>query len=311
MTEPALPPQTVPEPAAVRPRDMMWGVLALMGGASLLGLAPILVKLSDLGPQAIAFWRLALAVPVLALWLAMERRGASGPPGRPDRGLLILAGLFFAGDLAFWHAGIKITTAANAAFLPNLTLVLVPLFAWILFRESVGPRFILAAGIALCGALLLSGANLVIAPERIAGDALSAITAVWYAAYILAIRAARRGASTARVMLWSTAVAAPVALAVTLGFGEAVFPATLAGWLPLIALGCLVHAGGQGGVAFGLGRVPAGLAALIILIQPVIASALGWAVFGEALAPLQWLGAGMVLAAIYIAQSRPRRTVRP
>ena len=296
---PAAPSET-PEPAA-------WpGVLALFLGAALLGLAPILVKLSDLGPQALAFWRLAFALPVLAIWFGVQRAQSGSPPARPDRGVLILAGLFFAGDLAFWHAGIKITTAANAALLTNLTLVLVPIAGWLVFRERVTARFAIAAGVTLCGAALLSLPNLRIAPERLPGDGLAALTAFWYAAYLIAVRKARKGASTARVMLWSTAIAAPVALIVSVGFGEELLPATTAGWLVLIGLGAVVHAGGQGGVAFGLGRVPAALAALIILIQPVVASILGWVLFGEALAPVQFAGAGLILAGVYAAQLKPR-----
>ncbi|PWE16362.1 EamA/RhaT family transporter [Marinicauda salina] len=298
-------------PEASPQGSALTGVIALLGAATLIGFAPIFVKLSDLGPQAIAFWRLVFALPALALWLAIERRGATTAPKRPDRRAMVLAGVFFSLDLAFWHAGIKITTAANATLLANLAPVIVTAGAWLIFKQRPSWGFAGAAVLALGGAMLLSLVNVEIAPERLPGDALSAMTAVWYAAYLLAIHAARRGASTPRVMLWSTAVATPFALAFTLGFGEPLLPATPAGWLPLIALGVIVHAGGQGGVAFGLGRVPAPLASLIILFQPVVAACAGWIIFGEALTALQIAGAGLVLAGVYIAQRlRVRGAVR-
>ncbi|MGJ3232435.1 MAG: DMT family transporter [Oceanicaulis sp.] len=288
------------------------GVVALFLAASLLGFTPILVKLSDMGPQAIAFWRLALALPVLTVWLLIDRRrskrrGAQPILKPPGMKALLLAGVFFAGDLAFWHTGIKITTAANATLLANLTPIPVTIAALFLFGERITGRFLLAGALALAGAALLSIANFQISPERLPGDVLSALTSCWYAAYFLAVRAARRaGAATVQAMFWSTLVASPICFLVTLGSGEALFPSTAAGWAPLIALGAVVHCAGQGGVAFGLGRTPAALASLIILIQPVVAAAAGWVLFAEALAPIQWAGAGLVLLGVYAAQrARP------
>lgn len=306
---------------SARPDASLTGVLALAAAACVIGFAAILVKMSELGPQAIAFWRLAFAVPVLGVWLLVEQRrsravkpaaiAAAAPPAKRWR-ILVLAGVFFAGDLAFWHAGIKITTAANATLLANLTPILVALAAWALFKERITVRFLIAAAVALAGAVLLTAANVRFAPERLTGDALSALTAFWYAAYLLAVRAARvQGAGTASVMFWSTLTAAPLSLAIALLAGERLLPETLTGWAPLIALGVVVHALGQGGIAFGLGRTPAALASLIILVQPVVAAAAGWILFGEAFVTLQWFGAGLVLAGIYIAQRTGPRLPAP
>ncbi|MEQ8404037.1 MAG: DMT family transporter [Oceanicaulis sp.] len=292
------------------------GMAALFVAAALLGFAPILVKASELGPHAIAFWRLALALPVLLVWLVIDRsrsraRRAQPVTRPPGMKMLLLAGVFFAGDLAFWHTGIKITTAANATLLANLTPIPVTIAALVLFGERINARFVLAGGLALAGAGLLSAANFQLAPERLPGDVLSALTACWYAAYFLAVRAARRaGAATVQVMFWSTLVASPIALLVVTGFGEPLLPDTAAGWWPLLGLGVVAHVAGQGGVAFGLGRTPAALASLIILVQPVVAAGAGWWFFDEALGPLQWAGAGLVLLGVYAAQ-RVRPGVRP
>ncbi|MEQ8434305.1 MAG: DMT family transporter [Oceanicaulis sp.] len=313
-------PAAAPE-GATDARAALTGVLMLLAAACVLGFAPILVKASELGPQAIAFWRLAFALPVLGGWLLVERRrvrvraaragaGEAGVPApvRPSGfKMLLLAGLFFAGDLAFWHAGIKLTTAANATLLANLTPIPVTIAALFLFGEKITPRFIIAGALALCGAGLLSVASFQFAPERLPGDVLSALTSCWYGAYLLAVRAARRaGAATVQVMFWSTFIATPLTLGIALVSGEALTPSSLSGWAPLIALGLIVHCAGQGGVAFGLGRTPAALASLIILVQPVVAAAAGWWLFAEALVPVQWAGAALVLLGVYAAQrARP------
>lgn len=301
-------PAASPSPSEADDRTRLIGVLVLFGAACLLGFAAILVKISELGPQAIAFWRLAFALPGLAVWLALSRPAPPQPDASPNYRALVLAGVFFAGDLAFWHAGIKITTAANATLLANLTPIIVAIAGWLLFGERITARFALTAALALAGAILLSAANVRLAPDRILGDILSALTAFWYASYILSVHQARKRTSAVKVMLWSTGIAAPITLVVALAFGEDLFPSTAAGWLPLIALGLVVHVAGQGGVAFGLGRVPAALAALIILIQPVVTAIAGWIIFGETLVGSQIAGAAFILVGVYFAQRVRART---
>lgn len=291
------------------------GPLAVFAGAVIIAFAAILVKASDLGPQATAFWRLAMALPALGLWMIIDllrtpkaERGAVFRP--PGWRMLALAGVFFTGDLAFWHVGIKITTAANATLLANLTPIPVTIAAFLLFGEQITRRFLIAGAISLIGAFLLAAANLQFAPERLPGDIFSTLTACWYAAYILAVRGARKaGASTVQVMFWSTLIACPLTLVVALGAGETLMPPDLKNLGLMVLLGVIVHAGGQGAIAFGLGRTPASLASLIVLIQPVVSAIAGWVLFGEFLVMVQWFGAGLVLLGVYVAQSQ--RTPSP
>jgi len=51
-------------------------LIALFGGALCTGAAGLLVRLSETGPVATAFWRGLLALPLLALWAVLERPGA-------------------------------------------------------------------------------------------------------------------------------------------------------------------------------------------------------------------------------------------
>jgi drug/metabolite transporter (DMT)-like permease len=230
-------------PLSSSSRPQIPGVVVLAVSAAILGFASILVKASDLGPQAIAFWRLSLGLPLLAallgrrLW-ARRRAGEPLQLKPPGWRALALAGVFFAGDLAFWHAGIKITTAANATLLANLTPILVAIAAWFLFQERPTRGMFIAGVLAILGAVCLAGGNVRFAPERVSGDILSALTAVWYTGYILSIRAARKaGAATVEVMFWSAFVGAPIALLVATGFNEPLLPPDPSGWWPLLGAG--------------------------------------------------------------------------
>src|SRR3546814_17152836 len=71
-----------------------------------------LVRLADTGPIATGFWRMAIALPFLAL-LGWREMGGRMPP-RAAIGVAMAAGLFFALDLAAWPMGIVRTKVANA-----------------------------------------------------------------------------------------------------------------------------------------------------------------------------------------------------
>src|SRR5688572_18388962 len=53
------------------------GLVALVAGAICIGFAPVLVRLSEVGPSATAFYRLLFALPFLWAWLSLERGPAS------------------------------------------------------------------------------------------------------------------------------------------------------------------------------------------------------------------------------------------
>src|SRR5207248_340092 len=83
-------------------------------------------------PTASAFWRVALAAPLLwPLLLAAPR----APAARPSAALLLGAGFAFAGDLAFWHWSIRFTSVANSTLLANLASLFVTLAMWLFWRS--------------------------------------------------------------------------------------------------------------------------------------------------------------------------------
>lgn len=290
-----------------RPGALAMIVLAI--SASVIGLAPILVRLADVGPAAAGFWRFALALPLLLMLMLTWRRAPEQQergPGLPQR-WMVVAGLFFVADLAFWHYSIRMTSVVNATVLCNLTPVVVTLFAWVMFRERPGASFMAALAMAIFGASMMAfGARGAGEPGQLAGDLLALSVALWYGGYFLAVKAARRHASTMRVMFWATAIGAPPLLLIGALLGETLIPLTLFGWLVAAGLG-LMHVVGQGGVAWALGRLPAAAVSMVVLVQPVVAAALSWWLFGEAMTPLQGLGAVLVLVAVVMAQRAPVR----
>lgn len=291
---------------AERPAEARWaGLAALVGGACIIGLAPILVRFAEAGPSAIGFWRIFFALPILA---AMSRRTGPGAFAPPSRAVL-LAGVMFALDLIFWHYGIAYTSVANATVLANLTPLIVTAIAWVVFKQRPKRLFLLAVAVAISGAWIMAAAKGG-APGKapLLGDLSSASTAVWYALYMLAVGRARQVDGAIRVMFWSSLSALPILLGAAVLLHEPLLPAGPAGWAACVGLG-VVHVTGQGSIAWALGRLPTSTASVVVLVQPVVAALLGWLLFAEALGPWQAVGGAVALAGIVLAQwaSRTRK----
>ena len=292
------------------PPSRSLALIALVASACVLGLAPILVRLSDAGPAAAGFWRFAFALPWLLVITTRPGLGGGEGIGRPSAWMAMAGGMLVF-DLGFWHYSIALTSVANATTLTNLTPVVVTLVGWWAFRDRPRALFVLALGVAVAGAVAMSmGADGRQGANPRLGDVLAAVTALWYAGYFIAVKAARGAHSAGRVMLWSTAIAAPGLLIAALVLGEDVLPGSPGGWAACAGLG-LMHVVGQGGVAWALGRLPAALTAVTVLIQPVVAALLGWMLFAETMTPIQLLGGAGVLAGVMLAQFSGGRDRRP
>jgi drug/metabolite transporter (DMT)-like permease len=89
---------------------------------------------------------------------------------------------------------------------------------------------------------------------------------------------------------------------------ERLVPTTAGGWAACVGLG-FVHFVGQGAIAWALGRLPAATAAIVILVQPVIAAVLALALFGEGLVAIQIAGGLAALVGVVLAQLAANRPV--
>ena len=279
----------------------------LLAGGWAIAFAPIFVRLSDTGPLASAFWRVALAVPLLWAWVWGSGSNSRFCPNLRTANSsltpLILAGLFFAIDLGVWHWSIVWTSVANATLLANLAPIVVTLAGWLIWKRRVSRIFLVGMSVAIAGMFVLVGPNFAIGGTRLLGDALGALTAVFYAAYMLAIKQARDAqASTARLMAWSTTISAAALLPVALIAPQPFLPAAAGGWLVLAGLAIVSQVLGQGLIAYAFAHLPASLSSVSLLIQPVVAALAAWAIFGEAVGPAQLVGGAIVLAGIWVAK---------
>jgi len=236
----------------------------------------------------------------LLYWLK-PRVGAKRYSGKWP--LLLAAGLAFAGDLAFWHTSIQLTSVANSTLLANLASIFVTLAAWTFLKQKPTRLFLAGLAAALVGVGLLVHTSLAFSSSGLVGDALGVVTAMFYAGYILAVKGLRdRGETTLHLMAVTSTITALLLFPVAVGSGEPMLPSSAFGWWVLIGLALISHAAGQGLIAYALAHLPAAFSSVSLLFQPVMAALFAWLLLYEGLVPLQIAGGIVVLFGIYLAR---------
>lgn len=290
--------------ASERPHHPLAFPALLLGNAAL-AFGPWLVRLSDVGPVAVGFWRLLLALPFL--WLLV--RVARQPVRVPKRALAIVlaaAAIFYALDLAAWNAGILMTKLGNATLFGNSGSFVFALYGLVLARRLPSRNQSGALALALGGAVLLMSSSYELSPQNLAGDLLTLVAGLLYGGYLIAVERARSSLQPLPLLLIVTLLSAPVLLAISIGAGERLWPSD---WTPLLIFALSSQVLGQGLLVWSIGVFPPLVVGLALLTQPALAALIGWLAYGEALSAADWAGAAAIAAALVLVRL-PQRGLR-
>jgi drug/metabolite transporter (DMT)-like permease len=297
--------------SAARGKTELAALGALLAGALCTGAASILVRLSETGPVATAFWRGCLALPALAVWALLEpeanRRGKSASFRDPG---FLWAGVFFAGDLALWHWALLMTSVAAATLEASLAPLVVTFVAWVYWRERPTTGFVVATAFALAGMALIVSPKLGHGGSAFLGDALGLGTACFFAGYLLCVARLRAAYGTGRVMFNSTLIF--TLLLLPLALSQKFFPQTAGGWAILAGCALGAHVLGQGLIAYALAHLRPTFSSLGLLVQAVGAAVAARLVLSERLSMLQVIGALVIVGAVAMARAtRPAEMSAP
>jgi drug/metabolite transporter (DMT)-like permease len=226
------------------------------------------------------------------------RRRALGPA-------MILGVLAFLG-FATQTVGLSFTSASKAAFLTGLSVILTPMLSALWFRQRVMPRAYLAAGVALLGLALMSSGD---ARTINVGDLWLVGTALSYAFFIVYlghVAGKVPALSLAGAQHWPMAALAWIWALPEVGDLARVPPLTYAAIAYLALFATALVAVLQ---TYAQRVVPATLAALIFLLEPVFATIFAFFLLGERLGVLGWAGGALVVVAMLVSEL-PRRKGR-
>jgi drug/metabolite transporter (DMT)-like permease len=281
-------------------------VLLMCIGSSLIGFSAVFVRLSDLGPLTTGFYRMLFALPLLVVWMRWEKKEKTSQPMIFPNDIvgLLVAGVFFSLDLALWNWSVDYTTIVNSTLLNNTAAFYVPLVMWLLFKEQQSVRVLAAATIGFIGCSLLVGESFSISLQSLLGDIVALLSGLMVACYLISLKQIRDRFLTGFLMFWTGACAAVFLAFFAYIFGESFWPLTVLDFVSILGQAVLVHALGQGLIAYSLGKIPATYAAIILFLAPVTAAVLGWIIYAESLSMLKVVGMVLVMASIMAARQQ-------
>ena len=298
-------------PATARSRRL--GVALTLAGAALFSTKAVSVKLAyqhDVAPIALLGLRMGISLPFfLAIGLVQMRR--TTPSVALDaRGVLTavstgLIGYYVASFTDF--AGLRYISAGMERIILFAYPTIVLVAQRLLFGVPSTRTQWWATGISYAGILVaFSDADLSRGSDFWRGAALVAVSAVTYAAYVIASGRMTPRYGTIRFTTLAMVAAAGGVLAHVYLSGHALLGLAreVYGWGVVIALVCTVVPTYL--VADGIKRVGAGDAAIIGAVGPVVTIALEYYALPDRLTAVQLIGGGLVIAGVVLAaRARP------
>ncbi|WP_414711380.1 DMT family transporter [Sphingomonas sp. UBA978] len=310
MHQPRTPRKTVPAATVAVDATATVGLafLALVIGNVALAFGPWFVRLADVGPVAAGFWRITLAMPLLAA-LALARGARPVAMTRGMWAMLAIGGVAFAADLASWHLGILRTTMTNATLFGNAAILIYPIYGFLAARSWPTRAQGIALALAAIGAGLLMGRSYQVDPRNFAGDLLCIVAGILYTVYFIVMAQVRATMRPLPALALASAATALPLLVFALLLHEQVTPQH---WTPLLGLALVSQVLGQGCMIFALGQLSPLVVGIGLLVQPIVAGAVGWIEYGERLQGPDWVGVALVALALVLvrrAEVAPARTV--
>jgi drug/metabolite transporter (DMT)-like permease len=262
----------------------------------------LFVRWADVSGPASAFYRALVATVVLVpVWLARGRRSTAAL--KPVM-LGVLAGIFFAFDLALFNTAVLSTSAANATLLGNNAPIVVGLGSWIIFRKRPRAIFWIGLTLALVGSGFIVGHDALSPAKLGSGDAMAVSAFVFFAAYLLTIGLVRSSIDTLTLTTLAVTASSVVLLLLCLILRVPLTGYSMHAWLSLIGLGVVSQVGGYLAITYALGHLPATVTSVGLLGQAPLTALLAIPLLGEPLIASQLIGGVLVLAGIYIVNRR-------
>ena len=237
-----------------------------------------LIKAAAAPSLAIAFWRMAMASGVVVPFAAA--RPADLRMGRRHLWLSVLAGVLLAGHFACFIPAVSLTTVASAVALVAMQPAWAALILHVRGERMAGPAW-LGVGLAIAGALLLSGVDVTVSGKALVGDALALVGGALAASYRVVGADVRRSVSTTAYTAVCYPVAGAVLLAVCLVSGQRLGGYSGTTWLQLAALALLAQILGHSVFNLVLRTVSPTIVSVALLFEIVGAAVLTAVFLGQ------------------------------
>lgn len=262
--------------------------------------ASVLVKIVDMSPILVGFYRISLALPIFALLANKKLFQVKSK----DILLMLGAGAFFGLDLVFFNLAIHKTSIANVNLFASLVVfILVPIGA-IFFKEKIRLDFVLGSLICLAGVFILikgRGGESVATPF---GDFLAFLSMACYGIFLSLVYGLRKRYDTLTMMSFSSVGSIFVLLSIGIPMEGFYTPKDWNTWWNLLAISLFGQVLGQGCFGYIMGKLSTQVSSLILLFTPMLAGLMGYFLLGEKLGIYEIIGMAIIIFGVYLAKMR-------
>ena len=259
-----------------------------------------LIRGADAPTLAIAFWRNALSLPLLALWMLrrVERNGWRARSAR-DRRLSRLSGALLAAHFATWIPSLSFTTVASSVAL----VATQPVWAALIARrrgEHIHRQTWVGIGLALAGTIVLTGVDLSVSSRALFGDLLALLGGMLAAAYVTVGGEVRQRVSTVSYALACYATAAVLLLALCLVTSQDMRGYDQDTWLAILGMVLGAQLLGHTLMNLVLRSISPTAVSVAILFEIVGATLIARVAFGETPPAGAWPAALLIAAGVVV-----------
>ena len=251
----------------------------LVVGCVVFGLGSLIVKFVDVGPYAIAFWRLLIAAPIFFLLGRFFRQKM--PTKRKTVGYAILSGVFLAFDLALWHESIHAVGPGISTLLNSLQIFFLAAIGFFFYSERLSTLQILSLILATIGVALIGS------PEFGHND-----NAAWGFPLMMILSFGGAMALVIPSLLFDTAH---------------LYPKTLNDVILVSIYGIVMQCFAWALIAYAIPLLSLSLTGLLLLSEPVAAMLIDYFWLDKPINTVQWIGATLTLLAIYLGSLKDKK----
>jgi len=273
--------------------------MTLILGISSIAFSPFLIRWTNAPGVISSFYRLIIGSIIMVFPFGFQVK--QRPESLPRRGVIfaVLGGFFFSLDMLFWTTGIMMSGVTNPTMLANTAPLWVGLGAWLIFRERQPSKFWVGLVVAVAGAALVLGQDLLLSTEFGLGALFGVFSAIFYGAFHLASQRGRAYLNTLSYFWISTTVSAVFLLVYALLLREPLWGYSTQTWLLFLLMGILVQCIGWMLINNAQGYLPAAIISPSLLAQPLTTAILAPIFLGETFTHWHIIGGSMVLAGVF------------
>jgi drug/metabolite transporter (DMT)-like permease len=270
--------------------------------------AAIFIKLCDAPALIIATYRMVFASLILLPYALYKKKGRTWE--RKEIGWLIVSGLFLSLHFAFWISSLKYTSVASSVVLVTTYPIFVGIGSRLFLKERMGLSLIFGIILSVLGSGLISYGDMAISREVVMGDGLALLGAVTVSGYFLVGRKMRKSQDLLSYIFPVYSAAGFLLVIFSLSSQKNFFGYSWTTYLFLFLLALIPQLIGHTTINWALKYLPASMVAITYLGEPVGSTLLAYLILNEALTRWKVFGGILILAGILAALKRSPQNLR-